>query len=189
MTSPVAMANTKHGISLEMAPNLLQGTSFGQTAKRDHRAETEKLDIDMVVKSIGYTSTPLDEAVNFDHERGVIHNDYGCVQRKGHPGQVEVGKYAVGWVKTGAKGIIDTTFKNAEETVNNIRVHVMRDLVKPSSVTTETIKEYLSDRGAEPISYSQWKKIDHHEKAEGKRMGKIRNKVDEIDQMLSIARH
>lgn len=47
--------------------------------------------------------------------------------------------YAVGWIKTGPKGIVDTTFKNAEETVNNIRIHVNRQLIKYNSVTTHDI--------------------------------------------------
>lgn len=37
--------------------------------------------------------------------------------------------YAVGWVKTGPKGILDQTYINCEETVNNIRIHYEKGVI------------------------------------------------------------
>lgn len=80
MTSPVQMTNSNNGgVSIQMTANRLEGGSFGQKAKREDKLDLETLDVDMVIKSIGYTSEQLDHSVNFDHHNKVIKNDYGCV--------------------------------------------------------------------------------------------------------------
>jgi hypothetical protein len=42
----------------------------------------------------------------------------------------KVGKYAVGWIKSGATGVIDTTLKGAEETFNNMNLHIKHEKLK-----------------------------------------------------------
>ena len=42
---------------------------------------------------------------------------------------MDVGQYAVGWCKTGPRGVIDQTLLSCEETFNNIRIHLEKGLL------------------------------------------------------------
>jgi hypothetical protein len=43
--------------------------------------------------------------------------------------QLDVGKYAVGWIKTGPKGVLDLTFYSSGETLVNLRNHLNFDML------------------------------------------------------------
>jgi adrenodoxin-NADP+ reductase len=58
---------------------------------------------------------------------------------------VVVGKYVVGWLKTGPKGIIDQTFIGAEETVNNIRRHYEKNFLRDDK-DAEHIEDLLKNK-------------------------------------------
>jgi hypothetical protein len=44
--------------------------------------------------------------------------------------KIEIGKYVVGWAKSGAHGILNRTILNAEETLNNLKNHLEKNLLK-----------------------------------------------------------
>ena len=75
----------------------------------------------MVIKSIGFRSLPISD--KYPLKKHVLANSHGCLMNKDNEDYIAIGKYAVGWIKTGPKGILDQTYINSEETVNNIRVH------------------------------------------------------------------
>lgn len=56
-------------------------------------------------------------------------NSNGCVFD--HNGKIQIGHYAVGWCKSGPKGVIDETLNNCEETINNVRIHIKNNLLEP----------------------------------------------------------
>lgn len=98
--------------------NRLEGDIFKQEAHPT--SETAKLATDLLVSSIGFKSVPLVKSL-FDFDRNTVRNENGCVVKNE---KVDIGCYAVGWSKTGARGVIDTTLLECEETLNNIRIHL-----------------------------------------------------------------
>ena len=104
MLSPIKVEQKEDEdkVTVTLEKNVLKGKAFEQYSERTE--EKEILELDNLVKSIGYGSTQIDSEINFDHEKQIIRNQYGCVEKEGDSSKVEVGKYAVGWVKTGAKG-------------------------------------------------------------------------------------
>lgn len=71
----------------------------------------------MVIKSIGYRSLPL-EGLPFDSKRGVAINQSGRVLSS--LGAPVTGLYVSGWLRRGATGIIGTNLIDAEEVVETI---------------------------------------------------------------------
>jgi hypothetical protein len=49
-----------------------------QKAVKIEESEPVKIDADVVVKSIGYKTTPM-EGVPFDQKKGTIPHEFGCV--------------------------------------------------------------------------------------------------------------
>lgn len=43
---------------------------------------------------------------------------------------MRIGSYACGWIKTGPKGVIDSTFASSQETIANFKNHMDTDLIR-----------------------------------------------------------
>ena len=63
---------------------------------------------DLLISSMGFRSSALLDH-HFDPTRFVVRNTNGCVIGNN---KIDVGVYTVGWAKTGAVGIIDSTLLN-----------------------------------------------------------------------------
>jgi hypothetical protein len=83
-----------------------------------------------MVVSAGFEVEPLFSEHYNKSERKVNHSN-GCVVQED---KIDIGTYAVGWCKNGAKGVIDETLLGCEETFNNIRIHLNNELLKEKSV-------------------------------------------------------
>ncbi len=83
------------------------------------------MDCDILLRSIGYKSKPI-EGLIFDENNNIVPNSNGCVISavvyysieililiKEHDDMVEVGLYVTGWLKTGPVGVVDTTLKDS----------------------------------------------------------------------------
>jgi ferredoxin--NADP+ reductase len=79
--------------------------------------ELETLDVQLVLRSVGYQSVPLD-GVPFDERHAVVPNDQGRVL--GPDGQPRPGEYVAGWLKRGPTGVIGTNKSDATETVRSL---------------------------------------------------------------------
>lgn len=54
------------------------------------------------------------------------HSD-GCL--KLDESKLDMGKYCCGWIKSGPKGVIDTTFATSLESIVNLKNHLSADLL------------------------------------------------------------
>ena len=154
-------------------------------------------------RSVGYKSEPIpgleDIGVVFDHDLGIIPNDvYGRVinpnigpgpQTAGHV----PGLYCAGWVKRGPTGVIASTMEDAFTTADIIakdweeRVpffHREQDGIHRSG--WDGLKQAVYGVGLRPVDWHGWKRIDNYEKDKGKLLGKEREKVTSVVDMLKI---
>ncbi|HEX4254645.1 MAG TPA: hypothetical protein VH089_06135, partial [Streptosporangiaceae bacterium] len=135
--------------------------------------ELETLDVQMVLRSVGYQSVPLD-GVPFDERNAVVPNSEGRVL--GPDGEPLPGEYVSGWLKRGPTGVIGTNKSDAAETVRSLLSDLLgEDAVDvplprpgmlrypeaddgPDGVTA--LEQVLAGKGIRPVSYAEWLRIE-----------------------------
>ncbi|KAJ8399742.1 hypothetical protein AAFF_G00408470 [Aldrovandia affinis] len=183
LRSPVEVLPTPdltRAAGIRLGINRLEGSGEGAWAVAT--GETEDIECGVVVNSIGYKSLPIDPAVPFDPRKAIIPNTMGRVEQA-------AGLYCSGWVKRGPTGVIGTTmndsFATAQSLIQDMGTGVLDiSTVKPGS---QAITPLLQKRGVNPVSFSDWEKIDSEETRRGKAAGKPREKLLEVEEMLKTA--
>ncbi|KAG6582499.1 NADPH:adrenodoxin oxidoreductase, mitochondrial, partial [Cucurbita argyrosperma subsp. sororia] len=171
---------------------VLEGSSPGKQIARG-TGEFEDLECQMVLKSIGYKSVPVD-GLPFDHLKGIVPNIRGRVvsNMSGDSIQPEEGLYVCGWLKRGPTGIIATNLYCAEETVASI----CEDLDKRASSSSfssspkpgrEGLIRALDDQNVRVVPFSAWGKIDSAETRLGSLKNKPREKLTTWEELLKVA--
>ena len=144
--------------------------------------EIKKLDTGLLIRSIGYKNVNIDNTeIPFDKKLGVIPNENGRVLNKN-------GLYCTGWIKRGPKGVIVDTTSDAYETANQL----CKDLSeigedKPKKIGGKEIINLLKFRNVNVVDKIGWLKIDSEELKRGKLVGKPREKLSSIEEMLKVA--
>ncbi|KAF7668176.1 hypothetical protein LDENG_00030250, partial [Lucifuga dentata] len=100
-----------------------------------------------------------------------------------------VGLYCSGWLKTGPTGVIATTMNNSFDTARTLLEDMESRILdtshnKPGSQSISTL---LANRGVQPVSFSEWEKIDSEEMRRGGATGKPREKLLSVQEMLQVA--
>eukprot|EP00884_Botryococcus_braunii_P002903 jgi/Botrbrau1/12613/Bobra.0169s0140.1 len=146
--------------------------------------ETEELPAELVLKSIGYAGLPV-EGLAFDEKRGVAHHKDGHVLQPDN--RPEEGLYVCGWLKRGPTGIIGTNLVDAEETVEAI-VRDTETLPNPTAALagSQGLRRLLASRGVQVVGFPQWLELDKLEVERGAALGKPREKLVDVVQMLSV---
>jgi ferredoxin--NADP+ reductase len=155
--------------------------SGGKTSARG-TGRFEELSTGLVVRSIGYQGLPI-PGVPFDAKRGVVPN--ACGRVLGPDGATLPGLYATGWIKRGPTGLIGTNKACAKDTVEVVAADLAtlpEPLLEPSVLDAR-----LSERGVRVVDYDAWRKVDAAELERGKSLGKVREKLANIEDMLAIA--
>lgn len=137
------------------------------------------LDCSLGIVSIGYKSISIDESLEFDEKAGIIKNSFGKIRN---------GLYATGWVATGPTGVILNTMSNsfgvAEMILKDIQTHPsIVDKAKPGF---EYINSILNQQSTQVVTWKDWLKINEFEINAGKKVGKPREKIVDIQKMLNI---
>ncbi|NXU48630.1 ADRO protein, partial [Turnix velox] len=167
---------------VRVALTRLQGS--GDSAKAIPTGEVEELECGLVLSSIGYRSLPLEPALPFDSQRGIIPNSSGRVL--GVPGL-----YCSGWVKRGPTGVIITTMNDSFDTAQSVLEDLQGGKLDLSSSREGfgAVESILHSRGVRPVSFSDWEKIDAAEVERGKAAGKPREKIVDPQEMLQLIGH
>jgi len=92
----------------------LERTRLTSAGVFEGTGETELLDAQLVLRSVGYQSVPL-TGVPFDPRSHTVPNAGGRVL--GPTGEPRPGEYVAGWLKRGPTGVIGTNKADATETV------------------------------------------------------------------------
>lgn len=144
--------------------------------------EMEEIAADLVVRSVGYRGTPMEE-LPFDERSGVIPNEDGRVTRDG---EAVAGYYVAGWIKRGPTGIIGTNKKDAVATVASLLADAQSGALSEPT-TPGGIDALLAERGVTVVSTAGWDFIDEAEKALGASRGRERTTIHDRDELLRSA--
>jgi ferredoxin--NADP+ reductase len=154
----------------------LERTRLDENGVFQGTGELETLDVQMVLRSVGYQSVPLD-GVPFDERNAVVPNDQGRVV--GPDGAPLPGEYVSGWLKRGPTGVIGTNKSDAAETVRSLLADLLGDeavdvpLPRPGMLRypaadgqdpatdgapdgKTALDQMLADKGIRPVSYEEW---------------------------------
>ena len=158
------------------------------TTIREHGVEvakgtgmTEDVRAALVIHSYGFRGLAL-PGVPFDEKRGVVPSARGRVLDTSG-GSIVPRLYVAGWGGHGAQGNIASQRLDAERAVAALVHDVLEDGL--SGVRGDLPTE-LRDQGHRLISWDDWKKLDAHELHQGERVGKVRLKLESIEQALDV---
>ncbi len=159
---------------------VVERTSIDSTGSAVGTGETFSLPAQLIVRSVGYRGTPIDD-VPFDSRRNVIPNDEGRVLPD--TGVPIKGLYVAGWIKRGPSGIIGTNKKDAAATVASL----LLDLSEEEPKGGDGITALLAERGIVPIDVAGWQRIDAAEQALGAVKGRDRTTIHTTEELRSAA--
>ncbi len=94
--------------------------------------------------------------------------------------------FTVGWLKTGPKGIVDSTLRDSLDTAQSIQSAISNGFIVEKIPDFKGIIENAKSKGVRPISYDEWKIIDEYEIEQGKKICKLREKIIDMDKLLSL---
>ncbi|MCK8673024.1 4Fe-4S binding protein [Rhodococcus sp. HM1] len=143
------------------------------------------LEASLVVRAVGYRGRPL-PGLPFDDERGTVPNVAGRVIDPAGDRPVP-GLYVAGWIKRGPTGVIGTNRYCAAETVEAVVADHSRALLPRPSRARDELASLVESRCPTAIEVDGWRRIDRHERVEGRRLGRARQKLVDVESMLSVA--
>ena len=154
----------------------VERTRLDESGKLQGTGEFETLPVQMVLRSVGYQSVPL-EGVPFDERNFVVPNEAGRVLGPG--GEPLPGEYVAGWLKRGPTGVIGTNKSDAAETVRSLladlaggpgpddvqlpRAGLLR-MPERAAQGESPLQAVLTERGLRAVSYADWLGIEAAEK-------------------------
>ena len=147
----------------------------------------EDIAVDLVFRSIGYKGIGLKD-VPFDERSGVIPNADGrMLDEPG--GAVAPRLYVAGWIKRGPSGVIGTNKPDAIATAAKMLEDAPSVATGPDfDPAPAAVDGLLKRKGAVPVSYADWKRLDQVEIARGKEKNKPREKIATVAEMLAVIR-
>jgi ferredoxin--NADP+ reductase len=178
-------SGTVRGVCLERTRLTADGAFEGT-------GETETLDAQMILRSVGYQSIPLD-GVPFDSRSCTVPNSGGRVLDDS--GAPMPGEYVAGWLKRGPTGVIGTNKADAAETVRALLADLAggpgegeAELPRPGLLRfpdapaqapdpeeeppAVELASVLAGRGVQPVSYAEWLRIETAEMELAKSLGR-----------------
>jgi ferredoxin--NADP+ reductase len=139
----------------------VERTRLDEQGRLTGTGEMETIDVQMVLRSVGYQSVPL-AGVPFDSKTFTVPNEAGRVL--GPDGAPLPREYVSGWLKRGPTGVIGTNKSDAADTVRSL----LADCVPPGQqemarAAREQLAPVLAGRGLVPVSYADWLRVERAE--------------------------
>ncbi len=171
------------GVSgLKLEKNRLEMQADGTVAARG-TGEIEALEVGMVLPAIGFSAERI-SGVPYDEKKRVIANEDGrVIDPVSH--LTIPNEYVVGWARTGPQGLIGS-HKGASA---HVVAHMVTDgtgLAENALPDPEAIINLLHKQGVQVVSFNDWKQLDDVEVARGVRRESPRDKIVDVETMLSI---
>jgi ferredoxin/flavodoxin---NADP+ reductase len=180
--SPTAIVGDDRVERLAIARNGIVKSDRGLSARPT--GETEVIDAGLVLRSVGYRGRQLD-TVPFDQQTATIPNQGGRVLDDS--GAVAPGVYTTGWIKRGPSGVIGTNKQCSRETVRALLDDHASDRLPEPLEDGAALRRLISERRPAAVDRRGWAAIDAHELEAGRRTGRPRVKVTDVEEMLEIA--
>ena len=177
-SSPIEIIEKDGVISkVKFEKNRLEGNAG--TQKAHPTGETFEISCDLLFRSIGYRGVPF-KGLPFDDRTGTIPNEKGQVIQL--DGSKIANVFVTGWIKRGPSGVIGTNRSDSIETVETCLQIIDQSTIE----NNEDIENVLIQKNIQFLSYADWKIIDQYEIEQGEKVGKPREKLTSIDQILAI---
>jgi ferredoxin--NADP+ reductase len=178
----------------------LERTRLDENGSFQGTGELETLDVQMVLRSVGYQSVPLD-GVPFDERNATVPNDQGRVL--GPDSGPLPGEYVAGWLKRGPTGVIGTNKSDAAETVRSLLSDLLGDeavdvpLARPGMLRypgaddgpdrVAALEAVLARKGVRPVSYADWLRVEAAETDLARALGRgDRVKLHGRDELFAV---
>lgn len=145
---------------------------------------SERLATNLIVRSIGYTGSPI-AGLPFDDAAGIVPNVGGRVTRDQHP---VPGAYVTGWIKRGPRGVIGTNRECARQTVANLLADARAGLLTAEHADSESLCGLLRSRDAHIVDWAGWRRIDAAERQRGSIAKRPRVKLADVEALLGAAK-
>jgi ferredoxin--NADP+ reductase len=177
--TPMSLIGKERLESIELGINTLEGEAGAQRAVLTD--DRHVLDAGLVFRSVGYKGRPLPGAP-FDEKKAVVPNVKGqVINDEGLP---VPGLFVAGWIKRGPSGVLGTNKGDSAETVATL-IEQLPQLSPCPIPNSDSVRAVL--KSVSVVEFNDWKKIDEYEKQQGQAVGKPREKVRFVKDMLSIA--
>lgn len=156
---------------------IVERTLLDETGAARGTGETYEVPAHLIVTCIGY-QTPRIEGIPYDERGGKFANDQG---------RIAEGLYAVGWARRGPTGTIGTNRPDGYEVADQIAAAMPTgsDGGKAGGAGFDAL---LTERGAKPTSYDDWRAIEAAEAAAA-RPGSPREKFVRHGDWLKVLGH
>ncbi|MET9200058.1 4Fe-4S binding protein [Gordonia sp. NPDC003585] len=139
---------------------------------------------DLVVRSIGYRSTPI-EGLAFDDKRGIFPNVDGRMTDVS--GDVIPGVYVLGWAKRGPSGGIGANKMCAQATVEDFIADAASGALRRTTRNPGEFQALIRRRVRRVIGYRGMRAIDRSERRRGAEQGRPRVKFTQVADMVGAA--
>ncbi len=131
----------------------VEGLRLEKTELADGRARGTgdffEVSCGLVIPAIGYRSDPI-SGLPFNDDWGIAISD---------DGRIDIGFYAVGWIKRGPTGVIATNRPDGK----NAAAQIAEDVPGGEKPGRPALEALLQSSGKRIISYGDWLKIDERE--------------------------
>ena len=165
--------------------NEISGIVFENNKIKDGQAvglnTFETINAGLVIAAIGYKGECVDPNIPWSNKLSRIPNSFGRILG---PQGIIPALYVSGWLKTGPIGNIASTLISSLETAHSISED--KELLDKNDPVS-SIEDILCKAGKNLISSQGWKKIDAYEIESGKELGKIREKLVNIEDIYRIS--
>jgi len=169
--APVRIVGTEAVTGIELERTRLEVVD-GRTVAVG-TGETELLETQMVLRSVGYRGVPV-PGLPFDDASGTVPNSAG---------RVEPGLYVAGWIKRGPTGFIGTNKSCSEETVAALLDDLAAGLLTEPDGDADELARWLAERVPDHIGLAGWQALDAEERRRGAEQGRPRAKILDIEEM------
>lgn len=195
----VAVRSNSELRGINVIPNKLVGPPFKQNSEIDSTKPAELIEADLIVYSIGYKPKKLFSSLFSYGKNGLIQNQKGFIEHESNK------IFTSGWMKRGARGILDETLHDSQETFITISKQ-LSNLDSVQSIYSKDNSKYDIDNQSYKLNYEKLfgvpqdilsnkiiqkeeiKRILKYEEDEGKRMLKLSEKICSRAEMLRIAK-
>ena len=182
LISPTKIEGTKRVEGLDLVHNEI--VKEGGVLKAKATDEVMRLNVDMVLRSIGYMGEAI-SGLPFDDRRGTIPNDQGQLLDS-VDGKLLEQEYTAGWIKRGPSGVIGTNKQDALETVNRLKQNWQTIQTPEPKLVQVDLVDLFEDKKINFVSFDDWKKLDKFEVKQGQPYAKTRQKICEVQEMLDL---
>ena len=165
-------------------PDKILGHDHVESVSVTTAGTTHEIVTDLVVRSIGYRSTPI-AGLPFDGTRGIFPNVDGRMTDE--VGEILPGVYVTGWARRGPKGGIGANKLCAEQTVEEFLADARDGKLARATRSADDFTTLLRRRTRHVIGYAGMRAIDRAERRRGRGEGRPRVKYETVAAMVGAA--